>query len=252
MKKLALSLISLFATLAVANPVLYHGFDELPMVSESVSIEVSDTACYIDGIYEFSRDSVKGNELEIGVPVIAPVQFGERPIPDCFALTVDGAETQDHEVFGSYIYLFRSPIPRLNLEVPELPADLKIVILVKKLKVDVSKPIKIHLRYTQPYFQKEKTGYYLPVIEPLQPRMSDQGKEVRGKFRIRVFSKDSSISVGPEYELDVVSSSEREVLIEAQHMQLISFENRANKRPEGTSAKAPPSNPSQGAAVPHP
>ena len=30
------------------------------------------------------------------------------------------------------------------------------------------------------------------------------------------------------------------------------FENRANKRPEGTSAKAPPSKPSQGAAVPHP
>ena len=28
--------------------------------------------------------------------------------------------------------------------------------------------------------------------------------------------------------------------------------NQPNKRPDGTSAKAPPSNPSQGAAVPHP
>ena len=32
----------------------------------------------------------------------------------------------------------------------------------------------------------------------------------------------------------------------------ISDENRANQRPDGTSAKAPPSKPSQGAAGPHP
>ena len=34
--------------------------------------------------------------------------------------------------------------------------------------------------------------------------------------------------------------------------QLDAEEQRANQRPDGTSAKAPPSNPSQGAAVPHP
>ena len=33
---------------------------------------------------------------------------------------------------------------------------------------------------------------------------------------------------------------------------LVARKNSANKRPDGTSAKAPPSNPSQGAAVPHP
>jgi len=33
---------------------------------------------------------------------------------------------------------------------------------------------------------------------------------------------------------------------------LMARKNRANQRPDGTSAKAPPSNPSQGAAVPHP
>jgi hypothetical protein len=32
----------------------------------------------------------------------------------------------------------------------------------------------------------------------------------------------------------------------------ISLKSRANQRPDGTSAEAPPSNPSQGAAVPHP
>ncbi len=224
------------------------------MVSEAVSIEVSDAASFIDGVYEFYPDSVSGDQLEIGVPVIAPSDCGEGPIMDCFALEVDGAESQDQEPFGSYTYQFRSPIPRLNLEVAALPRDLKVLILVKKLKVDTSKPIKIHLRYTQPHFRAkdEALGYYLPIIEPLMPTGDDRARAEKGKYRIRVFSKDSSISVGPEDYLAVISSSEREVLIEAEHMQLIVFEKRANKRPDGTSAKAPPSNPSQGAAVPHP
>ena len=161
---------------------------------------------------------------------------------DCFALEVDGAKPQDQDPLGSYTCLFRSPIPRLNLEVAALPRGLKVLILVKKLKVDTSKPIRIHLRYTQPHFRvkEEALGYYLPIIEPLMPTGDDRARAEKGEYRIKVFSKDSSISVGPEESLSVVSSSDREVLIEAEHMQLISFEKRA-KRPDGASAKAPSS-----------
>jgi hypothetical protein len=72
----------------------------------------------------------------------------------------------------------------------------------------------------------------------------------RSKIKIYVyrdFAVEPSESVHPKFA-GVLSLTDRSKARLKRYLE----KRRANKRPDGTSAKAPPSKPSQGAAVPHP